>query len=154
MAGCRLLQVGLIVGMFSVPCFAQMQPGSTGGSIGKADKSISGGGEPSSPHRAVPSTRSRSGNPGGEEKPHKVSSGCGRIVGAWRWALAQTITFGADGSTESSRGDSGNWTCENGRIVARWKSGYIDSIMLSADGTELSFTNNVFGSYSGIHREK
>jgi hypothetical protein len=39
------------IGMLSVPVLAQIQPGSTGGSIGKTDKSISGGesGEPRTP---------------------------------------------------------------------------------------------------------
>jgi WSC domain len=39
----RLILSIFVIGMISVPCVAQLQPGSTGGSIGKTDKSISGG---------------------------------------------------------------------------------------------------------------
>jgi hypothetical protein len=38
-----------LIATFSAPCVAQVQPGSTGGTIGKQDKSISGGEEPSKP---------------------------------------------------------------------------------------------------------
>jgi hypothetical protein len=38
-----------MIGMLSVPCFAQLQPGSTGGTIGKTDKSVSGGEQQSEP---------------------------------------------------------------------------------------------------------
>jgi len=37
--------------MFSAPCVAQVQPGSTGGTIGKTDKSISGEGQPTPPEQ-------------------------------------------------------------------------------------------------------
>jgi hypothetical protein len=47
----RLLQVSTAMAMFLTPCAAQVQPGSTGGSIGKTDKSVSGGGEPASPEQ-------------------------------------------------------------------------------------------------------
>ena len=48
----------LIIATFSVPCAAQVQPGSAGGTIGKQDKSISGGEETDRPRpKRVPSER-------------------------------------------------------------------------------------------------
>jgi hypothetical protein len=44
-----LVMCALAVGVLSAPCVAQVQPGSTGGSIGKTDKSLSGGEEPGAP---------------------------------------------------------------------------------------------------------
>jgi hypothetical protein len=47
--------------MFSVPCLAQVQPGSTGGSIGKTDKSVSGGEEAKQPRVSPTPTGRRAG---------------------------------------------------------------------------------------------
>ena len=40
-----------IIGMFSVPCVAQVQPGTTGGTIGKQDKSVSSGEDQPAPSK-------------------------------------------------------------------------------------------------------
>ena len=77
----RFVLCGLIVGTCSVPCVAQVQPGSTGGSIGKTEKSISGGegGEPNTP----PRSRSKGQRPvdnGTSDQPSEVS-----VAGRWRW---------------------------------------------------------------------
>ena len=56
----RLVLTALAVEMFVTPCVAQVQPGSTGGSIGKTDKSISGEGQSAAPEpRSKPSVRVR-----------------------------------------------------------------------------------------------
>src|SRR5665213_2917155 len=53
-----------IIGMFSVPCVAQVQPGTTGGTIGKQDKSISSGEDQPAPskQRSKDPARSRNRN--------------------------------------------------------------------------------------------
>lgn len=56
----RFVPCVLILALFSLPCVAQVQPGSTGGTIGKQDKSISGDDQPGpSGQRAKRSVRSR-----------------------------------------------------------------------------------------------
>jgi hypothetical protein len=125
------------------------QAGSTGGTIGKQDKSISSAGDAVDSQRAEPERLPRSASPRrAEEKAHDTSSGCGRIIGEWQWPLGQKIVFKSGGLTQSSRGDTGTWTCKERTVIASWKSGYIDHVTLSPDGTQLSVTNNVFGSFS------
>lgn len=77
MIRCRVLQVSLALAMFAVPCVAQVQPGSTGGSIGKTDKSISGGEEANQPRVTHQPKRETGGR--------QTSSGqsCNALVGTW-----------------------------------------------------------------------
>jgi len=49
----RFVWCVLVLAMFRLPAFAQVQPGSTGGSIGKTEKSISGGEEADRPRVAT-----------------------------------------------------------------------------------------------------
>lgn len=152
----RPLVFALLLGLFALGQqeSALAQAGSTGGTVGKQDKSISGVDDTTHSRHAVPASKlpRSTGSRRAEEEAHDKSSGCGRIIGVWQWPFGQKITFKSSGSTESSRGDSGKWTCEKSTVVASWKSGYIDHVTLSPDGTQLSVNNNVFGSFSGIHR--
>jgi hypothetical protein len=77
----------------SVPSFAQLQSGSTGGSIGKSDKSISGGeiaAEPSAP----PKSRSKSKRPADSETSDQSSSArkCANIEGAWNSSAPSSVS--------------------------------------------------------------
>lgn len=80
------------------------------------------------------------------------SGACSRIVGAWRWPLGQEVVFTSGGSTRSTNGDTGSWTCAHKMVVASWRSGFVDRITLSADGSKLSVTNNSFGSFLGTRK--
>jgi hypothetical protein len=73
---------------------ALAQAGSTGGTIGKQDKSVSGGEEADRP-RAAPQPKRAAAN------TREISSGaaCGRIVGTWNWPSGQTIFFRKGGNT-------------------------------------------------------
>ena len=60
----RLVLSVLIIGMSSTPSVGQVQSGSTGGSIGKTEKSISGGEIAADPQRTLPARKpSRVGQP-------------------------------------------------------------------------------------------
>src|SRR5579863_2954909 len=86
---------------------ALAQAGSTGGSIGKQDKSISGD-EADRPRAASHPKRSAA-------KVQETSSGhsCGKIVGRWSWYLGVSESvFYKDGSaTHPASGATGKWTC-------------------------------------------
>jgi hypothetical protein len=84
---------------------AQVQPGSTGGTVGKQDKSVSGG---DTPQESRPSTR--------KQEPHPSvakNSSCGRIAGTWQWG-GYTVVVKQDGSAHNSYGNvDGTWTCKD-----------------------------------------
>src|ERR1019366_4958793 len=85
---------------------ALAQAGSIGGTIGKQDKSISGGEEADRP-RAAPHPKRPAA------KAQETSSGhsCGRIVGTWSWYLGVTETvFNQNGTVRNSGGNTGKWT--------------------------------------------
>src|SRR5664279_2559528 len=91
---------------------ALAQAGSTGGTIGKQDKSISGGED--TPR--VPPHPKRSAT-----KSQETSSGhsCVRIVGKWTWYLGATETvFNQDGTARNNGGATATWTCTGGKVVA------------------------------------
>jgi hypothetical protein len=58
--------------MLSLPAVAQLQPGSTGGSIGKTDKSISGGEEQGPSHPRAGLTQPANGETRKEERLPKI----------------------------------------------------------------------------------
>jgi hypothetical protein len=78
---------------FSAPCFAQVQPGSTGGSIGKTDKSVSGGEsvvEPSAPTKS----RSKDRRPVDTATSDRSSTAhqCANIEGAWNSPAPSSVS--------------------------------------------------------------
>ena len=117
------------------------QAGSTGGTIGKENRSVSGS------EQKKPTDSGRSAT-----RKTSTRTGCGRIVGTWRWPLGQEVVFTSGGSMRISNGDSGRWTCADGIVVATYISGYIDRITLSADGSQVSIANNRLGTYSGARK--
>jgi hypothetical protein len=116
---------------------ARVQAGSTGGTIGNQDKSVSGG---NTPEASRPSSRN--------QKPHRSvakSSSCGRAVGTWHWANGATVVIKPNGSVSQSN-FSGTWTCKEGQYVFVWSTGYTDRVSLSTDGNQMDAVNNL-----GIH---
>jgi hypothetical protein len=117
---------------FSAPCVAQVQPGSVGGTIGKQDKSISGGAEADRPRAAPQQKRS-------DTKSQQRSSGhsCNRIVGKWTWFNNGATEFDKDGSARDTLyGNSGKWTCAESEITINWITG-VDHVTISHDGNSL-----------------
>ena len=108
------------------------QAGSTGGTIGKTDKSISGDREEPRHERAEPRKK-----PAPKETSHTASgSSCRNIVGTWKWylGLSQT-TYLADGTSRSTFGTTGTWQCAGNGISGEWSNGSIkEHYVLSPDG--------------------
>jgi hypothetical protein len=105
------------------------QAGSTGGTIGKTDKSASG--------QDSSAVRSNS-------RPHRQQpdGSCRRIAGTWSWVWGTETVFQANGTGRNSSGDENKWHCADGLVVATWNSGYIDRITIAHDGNSLLITNN------------
>jgi hypothetical protein len=119
---------------------AMAQAGSMGGTVGKQDKSVSGGEEPAETKSQT--HRSASVPAEGRSK----SSGCGNVVGAYKWALGTTTVFKANGTTANSSGNQGNWTCANGQVTIIWNSGgFIDHLTPTPSG--YSVVDNIAGQF-------
>jgi hypothetical protein len=119
---------------FAGTAFAQA--GSTGGTLGQTDKSVSGqrNTEPEQP----PTRASRGAHRPTAEKSPAIS--CQKVLGTWDWFVGPSVTFKEDGT-----GGNGiftfTWTCSSGNYVLTWSHGYTDRIKLSADGKNLDGKN-------------
>jgi hypothetical protein len=124
---------------------AQVQPGGTGGTVGKHDKSISGGAAPDEP-----------GHSAREHKPHRPvakpsdkairetrGSACGSIAGTWKWALGQTSVIKSNGSATNSNGATATWTCKEGQYIFVWSNGFTDHASRSTDRNHMDVVNNI-----------
>jgi hypothetical protein len=114
------------------------QAGSTGGTLGNTDKSISGDRETPAPRKDRPAAAARTPN---------GSAGCREIVGAWTWRvppLSWQVSIRANGTATHSvdGGVTGTWTCHGDSAVFIWANGrYLDRVtVLSRDALE--GTNN------------
>jgi hypothetical protein len=125
-----------LIATFSAPCLAQVQPGSTGGTIGKQDKSISGGEEADRP-RAAPHPKRSAG-------PQQTSSSntCA-LVGTWSWYRGLTeMTFLPGGTMRSSVGPVGStWTCTGKRTARSIASGNKEQYAIAEDGKSMFVTS-------------
>jgi hypothetical protein len=125
------------------------QAGSTGGTLGKTDKSASGGEEGrSQTERKRVTTRS--------EPRNATERSCSTIVGTWRWFTAfqngDVVIFKADGSglNASKNNEPGKWTCSGGEYVLTWSAaGNVDHVRVL--GNDLTGTG-VVGAITA-HRE-
>jgi hypothetical protein len=136
---------------FANMSLALAQAGSTGGTVGKQDKSISGGAAPDEPSH---STRGH--------KPHRSvakpsdkaireirGTACGPIAGTWKWALGQTSVIKSNGSANNSNGSTATWTCKRGQYIFVWSNGYTDHATRSIDGNHIDAVNNIGFKFSG-----
>jgi hypothetical protein len=116
------------------------QAGSTGGTIGKTDKSASGGDKETEPQRrSIRPSKART----------KEASSCARLVGVWSWYTGGDVTFKSGGTfVQPEKSLTGTWTCKNDYVVMLWSHGYTDRVTLSRDGTHLEGTNG-FNAVSG-----
>jgi len=115
------------------------QAGSTGGTLGKTDKSASGGDKETEPQRSIRPPKART----------KEASSCAKITGVWSWFVNGDVTFKSDGSfVQPQPSLTGTWTCKNDYVVMFWSHGYTDRLTLSRDGTHLEGSNG-FGGVSG-----
>jgi hypothetical protein len=129
------------------------QAGSTGGSIGKTDKSVSGG--EAAPEKQT-QTKSRSKGQRTNEKGNSdtvVSSStkspsagtpCERLLGTWTFSNGIGVVFKADGGTVATNNDEGRWTCDSSMVTAHW-SKWTDHYVISSDGAHISGTSGLLG---------
>jgi hypothetical protein len=139
------------------------QGGSTGGTIGKQEKSSSGGEVrvPTRAHRAplprkphvVARERQAKHHVAAREwqaplpRKHHVSevpgSHCGKIVGTWLPGGGQ-LTFDQNGGARFTLllSATGQWTCANGKVIVAWNNGDVTRATLSHDGNSLTGATN------------
>jgi len=120
------------------------QAGSTGGTIGKQDKSVSGGEE-----QVEPKSRARkSASPVVADKPKP--SGCGSVVGVWAFSNGNDVVVNADGGA-SANGWHASWTCQSNLLTIRWPA-FVDNFTIASDGRNLSGKSGLTGEYLTARR--
>lgn len=121
---------------------AAAQAGSTGGSIGKQGKSVSG--DESSPAPAQPQRQGPAPRPASPKRQAaQPPSNCPSLAGTWSWFTNGDVVFRADGTAEQTNGFTARWSCAGGMYTVSWNSiPATDRLTLSSDGTRLSGTNN------------
>jgi hypothetical protein len=141
--------IGIITLAVSLLTFANAPPalaqaGSVGGTIGKQDKSISGG-EEDRPRAAPPPKPSAAKTQEGAS-----SRSCNRIVGTWSWYPSiNDSVFHKDGTAlHPSSGTTGRWSCASGNTVnVVWSyqgTSRTDHMTLSQDGNSI-FVDSPYG---------
>jgi hypothetical protein len=132
------------------PHTALAQAGSAGGTLGKHNKSASGGDSaaPEAParpkKRKAVATRS---NDSGEAAPARKGSGCGHVAGTWTangwWNGLYgrgDVTLNADGSARHVSGIIGTWTCDaSSHFVMDWKNWAHAEGTMAGDGNSITF---------------
>ena len=128
---CVLASLVLMLSTQAVPAFAQ---GSTGGTLGKTDQSLSGG-QPK-PGTAAEPKKAKGG------APELRQSGCARIAGTWAWSNGFTVIAHANGTATAHLGGASNratLTCAGGVYVFTWHgSGFVTRMTASPDAKRLS----------------
>jgi hypothetical protein len=123
---------------------ALAQAGSTGGTIGKQDKSISGGEEADRP-RAVPHPKRAATT----SRETESDAACRRIVGTWSWAYGLTeMAFSQNGTAKQSSGNTGSWSCAGTIVKTAYVNGVTERIAISTDGHSASVTTTAVGGFT------
>jgi hypothetical protein len=107
------------------------QAGSVGGTVGKTDKSASGGEQ--SPDRSE--TKKSAGRAA-------TSLSCDHMAGSWRWSWLDNtvvVTLMPGGSVSATNGNRASWTCSGRTLTVDWPAGP-DRLILSSDGKHLEGT--------------
>jgi hypothetical protein len=126
------------------------QAGSTGGTIGKQEKSISGGDDAPAPRRAGPA-----GKPF-RSASHSVATAptggpCSRIIGTWLWYNGVSVTVNSNNTTTQSDGNTASVVCAEGVYSFTWFGVAKSQMTLSPDGKRLSGTS-LIGATSAVRR--
>lgn len=138
--GCRIAFI-LVFGMlssFAASATAFAQAGSTGGTIGKQDKSISGGEDAAGSQRVVPMRKPAL--PARQSAATAPTGGpCNRIVGTWLWYNGVSVTVHSNSNTTTqSDGNSATVVCAGGTYSFTWLGIHTVRETLSSDGKRLS----------------
>jgi hypothetical protein len=139
--------VVLIAGFASIatPKLAAAQAGSTGGTIGKTNKSVSGG---DTTKQTVTSRGQLSSGRGGNQ-----GGACRKMVGTWNWDGGDAV-FDPDGSARFSgiMTHTANWRCSEGLVIVVWSNGITDRITVAPDGNSVSVTNSYGKTFVGTRK--
>lgn len=127
---------------------ALAQAGSTGGTVGKQDKSASGV-SPAVESTPAPKKPRSSYSSANDAAAKANSESCGRISGTWQWWNGGETVFRMDGTANHTSGLTATWTCSNGNYVVSWSTG-IDKLRISPDGKRLDGWNSLGQHASGI----
>jgi hypothetical protein len=131
--------LGLSIGLFAYEPSSLGQAGSTGGTVGKQDKSISGAGdEPESSRLAAPRHKSTEAP---LSKSSKTADRCGHFAGSYSAPFNTVSIYKSDGTAANSAGLQATWTCTAGVVIVNWNTGYVDHLSLSG-GSGYSASNN------------
>jgi hypothetical protein len=137
----QIITVLFCSGMFSlaqnVPVHGQA--GSVGGTVGKTDKSLSGGRGDQAPVRST-----------APAKP--AVNSCQRMVGTWDWFVGGATVFASNGTGHNSLGLTFTWTCSNGTYVVSWSHGFVDRLRVSADGNSVDGSNQIGTHITGTRK--
>ena len=118
------------------------QAGSTGGTIGKTDKSASSpNNQPEIRRENSARDKRRSTSNASSEGP---TSPCRNAEGTWAFSNGISVVIMAGGAATGSNGASGNWSCHGGMITAHWPR-WTDNYAISSDGRRLSGTSGLLG---------
>ena len=146
----RLTGFALLLSLFMAgqqqTAFAQA--GSTGGVIGKQDKSVSGSEEPQAPSPARSASKPSNVT---SAKHSEESGGCGRIVGTWTWSNNLDVVVKSNRTADATNGGHALLSCDSGMYVFNWNSGNATRMTLAADGKRLSGMGS-FGSESAVRK--
>jgi hypothetical protein len=139
----RLIAILACAGMLvSLPATAFAQAGSTGGSVGKTDKSASGGNHQQEIRREKSGRdKRRITSNASDEAP---TSPCRNAAGTWAFSNGISVVIMTGGGVTGSNGESGNWSCDGGMITAHWAR-WTDHYAISSDGRRLSGTSGLLG---------
>jgi hypothetical protein len=144
--GFAILALSLAVFANGSPLLAQA--GSTGGTVGKTDKSISGGNEaerhaPAKPRAKRERPTDRADRAVGRSSGVSVD-GCAKLPRVWSWFVNGDVTIKAGGTLSQPQSKlTGTWTCKNNDVVMFWSHGFTDRLSLSRDGTHLEGSNGI-----------
>ena len=116
--------------------FHLAQAGSTGGTVGKTDQSLSG----DQPKKPSPEKTPKRDSNSATSTQGKASP-CARAVGVWYW-VTQEVTIRANG-TITSPGGPGHWSCVDGKLHVFWPGFVVphEIFSISADGNQLISLN-------------
>ena len=131
---------------------ALAQAGSTGGTVGKQEKSISSGEEPQAPVQAR--SRSKSQNSAATKSSEQSISGraCRRIVGTWKWSNGVDVVVKQDNTADATDGGHAVLTSVSGTYAFKWQAaGNMSQMTLAADGKRLSGMGS-FGPESAVRK--
>jgi hypothetical protein len=139
--------------ILTMPAAVLAQAGSTGGTIGKTEKSISGGDEQNDSQRRLEGKKP-SRSPVASERP--TGNSCQKLVGRWAWhyTLGTTETTFSPGGTgkNAPTGLTNTWTCSGGIATVKWSHGYTDRATISRDGSSLSILSSSGESFSATRK--